>query len=179
MKIAVLASTNGTDLQGLIDNFIKIEVVICNKRCLALDRAKVNKIQAIYHPATEETREEYDQKLAQHLEGMDLILLIGWMRILSPWFVQKFQGKIVNVHPSLLPAFAGGMDKNVHQDVLDHGCKVSGCTVHLVDETIDGGKILIQRAVKVDDFETVDSLKAKVQQEEVLGLLELIKDWQK
>jgi len=179
MKIAVLASTKGTDLQGLIDNFIKIDKVICNKRCLALDRAKVNKIVAIYLPKGEENREEYDQKLAAHLEGMNLILLIGWMRLLSPWFVDKFRGKIVNVHPSLLPAFAGGMDKNVHQEVLKAGCKVSGCTVHLVDETVDGGRILIQRTVKIADNETVDSLKDKVQKEEVLALLEVINNYKK
>ncbi len=88
------------------------------------------------------------------------------MRILSPFFVQKFAGRIVNVHPSLLPSFPGGMDKNVHQLVIDSGVKVTGCTFHFVDETVDGGAIIAQEAVKVLDGDIAESLKARVQEAE-------------
>ena len=97
---------------------------------------------------------------------VELVLLIGYMRILSPWLVRKYKDKIINIHPSLLPAFAGGMDKDVHQEVLKSGVKVTGCTLHFVDESVDSGPIIMQKEVEISKDETVDSLKAKVQKAE-------------
>ena len=88
------------------------------------------------------------------------------MRIISQWFVDKYRNKVMNIHPSLLPAFAGGMDKDVHAEVLKSGVKETGCTLHFVDETVDGGPIILQKKVPVEDNENVDSLKEKVQKAE-------------
>jgi len=97
---------------------------------------------------------------------VELLLLIGYMRYLSKWFVGRYQNRIMNIHPSLLPAFAGGMDKNVHEAVLEHGAKITGCTLHFVDEGQDTGPIILQKAVEVGEDETVDTLKEKVQKAE-------------
>lgn len=94
---------------------------------------------------------------------IDIILMIGFMKIVSPAFVDRFAWRILNVHPSLLPAFAGGMDANVHAAVLAAGVPTTGCTVHFVSAQVDGGAILVQKACAVAKDETVDSLKAKVQ----------------
>ena len=109
-------------------------------------------------------RTEYDQQIANILkqEEVDLIVLVGYMRLFSEWFVNEYEHKIINVHPSLLPEFPG-MDTNVHQAVLDAGRKKTGCTFHFVDAGMDTGPIILQKEVEVADDETVDSLKDKVQ----------------
>ncbi len=184
LKIAVLASTKATDLQRIIDEInagnlnAKIEVLISDKKdAYALTRAEQNNIEAIFLDPKGLTREEYDKKIMEILEAknVDLILLIGYMRILSKDFVRKYKNRIMNIHPSLLPAFGGGMDKEVHKAVLERGCKITGCTLHFVDESVDGGPIIIQKSCEVDKNDTVDTLKAKVQKLEQDALVEGIK----
>ncbi|MFH1849182.1 MAG: phosphoribosylglycinamide formyltransferase [archaeon] len=183
LKIAILASTNGTDMQAIIDEAeagkldADLAIVIANKECGAIERAKKHKIKTLIIDPKGKEREEYDTEVAAELdeEEVELILLIGYMRYVSEWFVDKYRNRIMNIHPSLLPAFAGGMDKNVHQEVLDHGCKVTGCTLHFVDEGADTGPIIAQAAVPIDEDETIDSLKDKVQKEEQRLLIQGIK----
>ena len=106
--------------------------------------------------------------------NVDLILLIGFMRILSSTFCKNWSGKILNVHPSLLPKYAGGMDTNVHEEVLKNNDEETGCTIHLVTDEVDGGPIIIQKKCKVDSNDTIDSLKSKVQSLEGEAFLEVI-----
>ena len=106
--------------------------------------------------------------------NVDLILLIGFMRILSSTFCKNWSGKILNVHPSLLPKYAGGMDTNVHEEVLKNNDEETGCTIHLVTDKVDGGPIIIQKKCKVDSNDTIDSLKSKVQSLEGEAFLEVI-----
>lgn len=124
-----------------------------------------------------ETKEQYDRKLIFMLEKyeVELVLLIGYLRILTPVFIERYQGRIMNIHPSLLPAFTGGMDREVHQAVLDSGVKITGCTLHFVTEDLDAGPIILQKAVRVKENETVDTLRRKVQLAEQKILIEAIK----
>ena len=171
-KIAVLASTNGTDLQAIIDEMkaglmpgIELEVVISNKKCYALERAEEQGYRAVYIDPEGKSREEFDREMAAELEGVSLIVLVGYMRILSEWFVKKFERQIINVHPALIPKFCGEsfFGSNVHQAVLDAGETETGMTIHYVDEGCDTGEIILQKKCKVEPGDTVDSLKEKVQ----------------
>ena len=180
-KFAVLSSTNGTDLQALIEQKSKLKaqlgLVVVDRECGALKKAKAAGIPHYLLPKFE-NREERDRLIHAVLKerNMDLVVLIGYMRLISAWFVNEWKNKIMNIHPSLLPAFAGGIDKDVHQEVLDSGCKVTGCTLHFVDEGADTGPIIMQKAVEVVEGETVESLKEKVQkaeQEIILKAVEL------
>ncbi len=111
------------------------------------------------------SREEHDRKMVQELRkrGVDLVCLAGYMRLLSPYFVQEFRNRIMNIHPALLPAFPG---LNVQQKAVDYGVKFSGCTVHFVDEEVDHGPIVIQAVVPVSDNDTGETLAAKILDEE-------------
>lgn len=172
LNIAVLASTRGTDLQAIIDELkagtltnVNLKCVISNKAdCYALERAKQAGYTTYFADPGNASREDYDKAIAEILEKehVELVVLVGYMKLFSPWFVQKYEHKIINVHPSLLPSFPG-MDLNVHQEVLDHGCKVSGCSVFFVDEGKDTGPIILQKAVEIEEGETVESLKDKIQ----------------
>ncbi|ODS36510.1 phosphoribosylglycinamide formyltransferase [Candidatus Altiarchaeales archaeon WOR_SM1_SCG] len=183
LKLGVLASTRGTDLQAIIDAIesggldAEITIVISNKKdAYALERARKHGIEELFIDPSEKTREEFDRVVSKELgaRGVELIALIGYMRYLSRWFVNKYKNKIMNVHPSLLPAFAGGMDLNVHKAVLDRGCKVSGCTIHFVDEGADTGPIIIQKPVSIVENETVDTLRDKVQELEKQAFVEAV-----
>ncbi|PKP55242.1 MAG: phosphoribosylglycinamide formyltransferase, partial [Candidatus Altiarchaeales archaeon HGW-Altiarchaeales-2] len=147
------------------------------KESYALERAKNNGIECLFIDSAGLSREEYDEKIIKELKKRDieLILLIGYMKILSKKFIDAYKFKIMNIHPSLLPAFAGGMDKNVHKAVLDYGCKITGCTLHFADESVDGGPIIIQKACNVDDEDNEDTLKQKVQNLEQESFVEAIK----
>ena len=175
IRLGVLASTRATDMQAVINaiNAKKlnavISVVISNKQdAYALERAKKYGIRAIFVDSKDKKREEYDKEIANILDenNVDLILLIGYMRFLSHWFVNNYKNKIMNVHPSLLPKYAGSMDRNVHAEVLKNREKVTGATLHFVDEKADTGPIILQKKVKIEKNETIDSLKAKVQKAE-------------
>lgn len=186
LKIAVLASTKATDMQRIIDEIregslkgiAKIEVLISNKKdAYALERARKNSIEAIFLDPKNKTREEYDDEILKILDErkIDLILLIGYMRIITKKIIDKYRNRIMNIHPSLLPAFGGGMDLNVHKAVLDYGCKITGCTLHFVDESVDGGPIIIQKACIVEENDNEETLKEKVQKLEQDAFVEAIK----
>lgn len=184
IHLAVLASTKATDMQAIIDAInakeldAQISVVISDKlHAYALARANKYDIDAIFVDPNDISREEFDKKVDSVLQQneVDLILLIGYMRILSSFFVNKWKNKIMNIHPSLLPDFAGGMDKDVHQKVLDSGVKETGCTLHFVTEGVDTGPIILQKRVSIEENETVDTLKEKVQKAEQEIILKAIK----
>ena len=174
LNIGVLASTRATDMQVVIDAInakklnAKISVLISNKKdAYALERAKSHGIKAVFVEKAK-TREDFDNAVAKVLDEhkVDLILLIGYLQILSPWFVSKYKNKIINIHPSLLPKYAGFMDLDVHAEVLKNKEKVTGATLHFVDDGTDTGPIILQKEVKINEDETIDSLKEKVQKAE-------------
>ena len=156
---------------------VEISAVISNKKDAGiLERARKHDIAAVFIDSSGKSREDFDKEIIRILEekGVGLVLLIGYMRFISKPFVEKYRNKIMNIHPSLLPAFAGGMDRNVHQAILENGCKVTGCTLHFVDEGADTGPIVVQKAAKVEEDDTVDTLKEKVQKLEGEALIEAI-----
>ncbi len=184
-KIIVLVSGRGTNLQAIIDavesgkiNGEIVGVISNKKKAYALERARKHEIETFYIPYRKgELREDYDKKLAKIIDEKkaDLIVLAGFLRILSTWFVRRYRWKIINIHPSLLPAFAGLYGENVHRAVLEYGCKVSGCTVHFVDEDVDHGPIIIQKCVKVNEDDTAETLAQRVLEKEHESLVEAIK----
>ena len=184
IKIGVLGSTRGTDLQAVIDSInnkelvAEVAVVISNKKgAYILKRAEQNKIPSVFLSHKGLKRKEFDRKITNILKkhSVELILLIGFMRVLSSDFCQEWRDRLINVHPSLLPKYAGGMDSSVHEEVIKNGEKETGCTIHFVTEDVDGGPILIQKKCRVDDDDTVETLKAKVQQLEGIAFIESIK----
>ena len=183
IKLAVLGSTNGTDLQTILDSIAsgeligEVSVVLSNrKNAYILERAKNHNVPAFFLSHKEKSREEFDAEMTAILKehAVDLVLLIGFMRILSTKFCQEWRNKLLNVHPSLLPKYAGGMDTNVHADVLKNGDAETGCTIHFVTDEVDGGPILIQKKCNIEPNETVDTLKTKVQQLEGIAFIEAI-----
>lgn len=184
-NIAVLVSGRGTNLQALIDaieagkiNGRVVAVISNRKNAKALLRAEKHGIERFYVPAKKgESRESYDKKLAEIIDEkkVNLIVLAGFLRILSPWFVGRYKNKIINIHPSLLPAFAGLYGEDVHRAVLEYGCKVTGCTVHYVDSEPDHGPVLIQKCVPVNDDDTVQKLAMRVLEKEHECLVEAVK----
>ena len=183
IKLGILGSTRGTDLQAIIDSIekkeliAKIAVVISNKEgSYILERAKRNNIPFFFLSHKGKSRKEFDQEITTVLKesGVDLILLIGFMRILSIEFCQTWRDRLLNVHPSLLPKYAGGVDVNIHEEVLRNREKETGCTIHFVTEDVDKGPILIQKKCNVDDNDTVETLKAKVQALEGEAFIESI-----
>jgi|TARA_B100001996_G_scaffold67407_2_gene49050 phosphoribosylglycinamide formyltransferase-1 len=184
IKLGVLGSTRGTDLQAIINSINKKEliadvaVVISNKKnAYILDRAKQNKIPSFFLSHKDMKRDEFDRKITTILKknSVELVLLIGFMRILSPEFCQTWRDRLINVHPSLLPKYAGGMDSSVHEEVLKNGEKETGCTIHFVTEDVDDGPILVQKRCLVDDNDTAETLKKKVQELEGAAFVESIK----
>lgn len=171
--LGVLCSGRGTDLQSIIDAVnagqidAKIGVVITDKPgVMALERAEKAGIKNICINRKEfADRQSFEEKLTEALkaEGVTLVVLAGFMRILSPYFVHEFSGRIMNIHPALLPSFTGA---HAHRDVLAYGVKVSGCTVHFVDEGMDSGPIILQAAVPVFQDDTEDTLGARVLEQE-------------
>jgi len=184
IRLGVLGSTNGTDLQAILDAVSAgeldavVAVVISNRTgAYILERAEINNVSAFFISHKGKKREEFDGEITAVLKehSVDLVLLIGFMRILSPEFCRVWQDRILNVHPSLLPKYAGGMDINVHEEVLKNKDTETGCTIHFVNEEVDAGPILIQKKCNVDPDDTVDSLKTKVQTLEGEAFIEAIK----
>lgn len=182
LRLAILGSTRGTSLQALINAHAKnelqasIEVVISNKpTALILERAKQHGFNSIYIDE-QQGGLAFELKLSHLLYqyGIDWLVLIGFMRILSPTFVNTWRNKIINVHPSLLPHGAGLRDLMVHQKILQQRHKISGCSVHLVTEEVDKGPILLQKHCSIAPGETADTLKEKVQFLEGIALVETI-----
>ena len=184
IRLGVLGSTNGTDLQDILDAVSAgeldavVAVVISNRTgAYILERAEINNVSSFFISHKGKKREEFDGEITAVLKehSVDLVLLIGFMRILSPEFCRVWQDRILNVHPSLLPKYAGGMDINVHEEVLKNKDRETGCTIHFVNEVVDAGPILIQKKCNVDPDDTVDSLKTKVQTLEGEAFIEAIK----
>jgi formyltetrahydrofolate-dependent phosphoribosylglycinamide formyltransferase len=184
VKIGVLGSTKGTDMQAIIDSIARKELdaeivcVISNKEdAPILERARSHSIEAIFLDYEGNKEVLFDKAAAHEFDqrGVELILLIGFMKIVSPWLCKHYENKIMNIHPSLLPLFSGGRDKNIHEQVLDLGLKITGCTLHFVTADVDKGPIIMQKPVAVEDNDSPESLKAKVQQAEQEVLIESIK----
>lgn len=170
--MGVLCSGRGTDLQSIIDAIAEgqvpaeIAIVLTDKEAYALERARKAGIEAVCVDRKQfDGREPFEKALIEKLEaaGVTLVVLAGFMRILTPYFVGHFAGRIMNIHPALLPSFPGA---HAHRDVLAYGVKVSGCTVHFVDEGTDSGPIIMQAAVPVLDDDTEETLGARVLKEE-------------
>ncbi len=169
LRLGVLVSGRGTNLQSIIDHIeagkipARIEVVISDKReAYALERAKKHGIEALFiDPKAYPSREEFERAVGDELEkrGVELICLAGFMRILSPYFVNRFKNRIINIHPALLPSFPGLHGQG---QAVNHAVKISGCTVHFVDEGVDSGPIIIQAAVPVFDDDDEDTLAARI-----------------
>jgi len=173
-RIAVLASTRGTDLQAIIDEIktkklrVELSVVLSDKKdCYALQRAKEQGFETAFIDPKGKTREAFDQEMMNILDEkhVDLIVLVGFMRILSTKFVQHYRHRILNVHPSLLPKYGGKgfHGGNVHEAVLASGDNVTGMTIHFVDEGCDTGPIVYKAEVEVEADDTALSLQDKVQ----------------
>ena len=172
-KLGVLCSGRGTDLQSIIDAVksgqidATIEIVLTDKPdAYALRRAENEGIAAVCVNRKEyDGRQPFEEELVRRLDaaGVTLVILAGFMRILTPYFVRHYKGRIMNIHPALLPSFPGA---HAHRDVLAYGVKVSGCTVHFVDEGTDSGPIILQAAVPVLDGDTEETLGARVLEEE-------------
>ena len=141
-----------------------------------LTRAKNHNVPSFFISHKNKSREEFDKDVTTILKqyNVELVLLIGFMRILSTRFCQAWRDRVLNVHPSLLPKYAGGMDMNVHEEVLKNGDHETGCTIHLVTETVDGGPILVQKRCTVATDETIATLKSKVQALEGGAFIEAI-----
>ena len=178
VRIAVLVSGGGTNLQALIDaersGIIKsgeiVLVVSSKKSAYALQRAADAGIEAVVVTKKEcGSVEDYNRRLAQVLDehGIDLIVMAGFLSVLSREFTEHYPDRIINVHPSLIPSFCGdGMyGLRVHEAALEYGVKVTGATVHYVNEITDGGRIIIQRAVEVQDGDTPETLQRRVMEQ--------------
>lgn len=183
IKLGVIGSTKGTDLQAIFKAIktgelnAQVSVVISNpKGAYILERAKKHNVPAVFVSHKGKSREEFDAEMTALLKehNVDLVLLIGFMRILSAEFCREWQDRLLNVHPSLLPKYAGGMDTNVHKDVLKNGETETGCTIHFVTDEVDGGPILIQKKCNVEPDETIETLKTKVQKLEGEAFVEAI-----
>ena len=171
MRAVILISGNGSNLQSLIDNAKKIDLEICsvisNKEdAFGLKRAERANISTNFvDPNRFESREDFDKQLITIIDELDigLIILAGYMRILSSDFINHFAGKILNIHPSLLPKFPG---LNTHRKAIDAKEKYHGATVHFVTEELDGGPIINQEIVEIDPIDTEYSLAQKVLEKE-------------
>jgi len=173
INIGVMASGRGTNLQAIIEAVEegriegKISIVISdNPDAYALKRAEQNNTETQYINFKEyKSREDYDKKVVKCLKEkeVDLVVLAGYMRILSPYFIKVYKNKIMNIHPALLPSFPG---LRAQKKAIECGVKISGCTVHFVDEGVDSGPIILQKAVEVRDDDTEESLAERILQEE-------------
>lgn len=178
LRIAVLVSGGGTNLQAIIDSIADgritnamIAAVISNKKDVyALERAKQNGISScVVTPKDYNTREEFSQVLLNTIDSykIDLIVLAGYLVIIPELLIQKYRNRIINVHPSLIPSFCGPgyYGLKVHEGVLARGNKITGATVHFVDEGTDTGPIILQKAVQVEEDDTPEILQRRVMEE--------------
>ncbi len=172
-RIAILLSGRGSNFEAIYKTInegkidAEIGVVISNKEdAKGLLRAREFGLETLFlNPKLFSSREEYDLKLAEEIEkrDIDLICLAGWMRILTPPFVQNFRNRIMNIHPALLPSFPG---LEAQRQALEYGVRYSGCTVHFVNEEVDAGPIILQAVVPVFQNDTVETLSERILKEE-------------
>ena len=171
-KIAVFASGGGTDFQSVIDanereQFCTIEYLVASKPEIgAINRAEKHGIKVLTFDKTVETKAEFYTRIAETLKdaGVEYIVLAGWLLVVPADFIKVFENAIINIHPSLIPSFCGmgyyGI--HVHEKAIEYGVKLSGATVHFVEADVDGGAIIIQRAVPVEADDTPESLQQRV-----------------
>ena len=178
LKIAVLVSGGGTNLQAIIDKIAEgvitnteIAVVISNnKNAYALERAKQAGIEAVcVSPKDYENREQFNQEFLKTLDSyqVDLVVLAGFLVVIPPAMIQKYENRIINIHPSLIPSFCGTgyYGLKVHEGALARGVRVTGATVHFVDEGTDTGPIILQKAVEVQNGDTPEILQRRVMEQ--------------
>ena len=171
-KLGILLSGRGSNFEAIAENIrageldAEIAVVIANKpKARGLERAREMGLAAECIPSKGLERDVYDRQVVQRLQqaDVDLVVLAGFMRLLSAEFIAEYRGRIVNIHPSLLPAFPG---LEAQKQAFDHGVKIAGCTVHFVDEKLDHGPIIQQAWVRADDVADADELAARILKEE-------------
>ncbi len=180
-RLGILLSGRGSNFEAIADSIeagrleAEIAIVISNSpRAKGLERARQRGLQAVCIPSKAMEREAYDRLVVAELRKaeVDLVCLAGFMRLLSAYFVEEFPQRILNIHPSLLPSFPG---LEAQAQALEHGVKHTGCTVHFVDERLDAGPILIQKAVSVLDSDTEESLAARILEQEHVAYTEAIR----
>jgi phosphoribosylglycinamide formyltransferase-1 len=172
-RIAVLLSGRGSNFEAIADSVAagripnaEIALVVSNREsALGIQKARQRGLEAAVIPSKGRQREEYDREVVALLKEkrVDLVCLAGFMRLLSPYFVREFRNRILNIHPALLPSFPG---LEAQRQALEWGVKLSGCTVHLVDESLDAGPIVLQTSVPVSDDDTEETLSARILREE-------------
>jgi len=173
IKLGVLVSGRGSNLQAIIDaserGEIPAQVVIVvsdNPEAYALERAKKHKIEAVVVESKDfKNKDEYEKRILKVLKDkkVDLVCLAGYMKIIGPILLNPYKGRMINIHPALLPSFPG---LHVQKKALDYGVKVSGCTVHFVDEGTDTGPIIVQVAVPVLEHDTEETLSERILEQE-------------
>jgi len=181
-NLGILLSGRGSNFVAIADNLAngdisdaRIAIVISNRPdAPGLEAARRRGLKALAIPSKGKPREEHDREVVAALveHKVDLVCLAGYMRLLSPWFVQQFPARILNIHPSLLPAFPG---MEAQQQAFAYGVKVSGCTVHLVDEELDHGAIIVQKTVPVLDSDDEHTLAERILEQEHIAYTEAIK----
>lgn len=185
-KIAVFASGSGSDFQSVIDanereQFCEISLLVASKEGIyAIERAKKHGIDSIVRNKKDfaSVEEMYEDIIAElNRRGVDYVVLAGYLSILGENFVRAFPDRIINIHPSLIPSFCGKgfYGLNVHRAAIEYGVKISGLTVHFVDEHYDSGAIILQRAVEVKEDDTPESLQARILEEEHRALPEAVR----
>src|ERR1051326_3643372 len=180
-NIGILLSGRGSNFEAIARNIAvgkvtnaQIAIVISNRSDAGgLETAKHLGLNAVVIPSKSKEREQHDREVVSLLQQhkVDLVCLAGYMRLLSPWFVRQFPHRILNIHPSLLPAFPG---LEAQQQAFAYGVKVAGCTVHFVDEELDHGAIIVQKAVPVLDSDDEHSLAARILEQEHIAYSEAI-----
>ena len=184
-KIAVFASGGGTDFQSVIDanereQFCIIEYLVASKPEIgAINRAKKHGIKSLVFDKNTESKTEFYARIAKSLKeaGVEYIVLAGWLMVVPKEFIEAFEDRVINIHPSLIPSFCGmgyyGI--HVHEKAIEYGVKLSGATVHFVSAEVDGGAIIMQRAVPVESDDTPESLQQRILKEEHKMLPECVK----
>ena len=182
MKIGILISGRGSNMTALVNAVQSGEIpdsevaIVVSDRTLAngLEKAKERGIETSVIERSGRTREEHDEEIIAELRKneVELVCLAGYMRLLSPGFIRSFPNRIVNIHPSLLPSFRG---LDAQKQAVEYGVKVSGCTVHFVDEDLDNGAIILQRTVEVLDGDTAETLSARILEQEHSAYVEAVK----
>ncbi len=166
LSIGILVSGRGSNMENILqakDLPVDVAVVISdNPRAQALEKARKQGVRAVCIER-KNTKREFEEEIVRELAGVDLVVLAGFMRILSPWFVGIYEGRIMNIHPSLLPAFPG---LDACRQAIEYGVRLSGCTVHFVDAKMDHGPVILQTAVPVFADDTVESLAERILREE-------------
>jgi phosphoribosylglycinamide formyltransferase 1 len=181
-KLGILLSGRGSNFLAISDNIAggklpgaQVAMVISNRPdAPGIEAARQRDLNSVVIPSKGKPREQHDAEVVAALNraGVELVVLAGYMRLLSPWFVQQFPNRIINIHPSLLPAFPG---LDAQKQAFDYGVKVSGCTVHFVDEQLDHGAIIVQRTVPVLPGDDDHTLAARILEQEHIAYSEAIR----